>query len=128
MAPALTRAYSSHCPGHRHRNQHGQTVGSPVSDPTPGNNTSAPMITTVTPQADLAITKIGPGIINAANNITYTITVTNQGPSAATSMVVTDALPVRLSPSSAPLAAARPNALGAVFLAANRQFRQRRPA
>ena len=90
------------------------TVGSPVSDPTPGNNTSAPMITAVTPQADLAITKTGPGSVNAANNITYTITVTNQGPSTATSLVVTDALPAGVTFVSA-TGGGTTNSLGAVF-------------
>ena len=96
-------------------------VGSPVSDPTPGNNTSTPVITTVTPQADLAVTKAGPASVNAANNITYTITVTNQGPSTATSMVVTDTLPVGVIFVSA-TGSGTTNATGNVFWPAIANF------
>src|SRR5262249_56154309 len=64
-----------------------------VSDPTPGNN-SASDTDTLTPQADLAITTtdgvlaVVPGTAN-----TYTIVVSNSGPSAVTGASVFDALP-----------------------------------
>ena len=90
------------------------TVGSPVPDPTPGNNTSAPVITLVNAQADLSVTKAGPGSVNAANNITYTLTVANAGPSPATSVVVTDALPANVTFISA-TGGGTTNSLGAVY-------------
>ncbi len=68
-------------------------AGSPTSDPNPTNNTSPPVITTVTPVADLTIAKTGPAFVLAAGTINYTITVTNLGPSSASSVVVTDTLP-----------------------------------
>ena len=90
------------------------TVGSPVPDPTPGNNTSAPAITLINAQADLSVTKAGPGSVNAANNITYTLTVANAGPSPATSVVVTDALPANVTFISA-TGGGTTNSLGAVY-------------
>ena len=77
--------------------QHGDGRQSGIRPDATGNNTSAPMITAVTPQADLSVTKAGPGSVNAANNITYTLTVANAGPSVATSVVVTDALPANVT-------------------------------
>ncbi len=71
--------------------------GSPIFDPTPGNNDgtapSAIVTTTITPQADLQLIKTGPTNVFAGTNFSYTITLTNSGPSTATSLVVTDALP-----------------------------------
>lgn len=43
--------------------------------------------------ADLSITKTGPATVTAGNQITYNISVTNNGPSAATNVTVTDSLP-----------------------------------
>src|SRR5581483_9172786 len=68
-------------------------VNSPTGDPTPGNNTNPPVVTTVTPLADLAITKSAAAMVFAASNLVYTISVTNFGPSSAGGVVVTDALP-----------------------------------
>jgi uncharacterized repeat protein (TIGR01451 family) len=61
-------------------------------DPTPGNNSSSAS-TTVTAQADLTVTKSGPMSAVAGNNISYTITVTNAGPSDAASVSLTDTIP-----------------------------------
>ena len=69
------------------------SAGSPTSDPTPTNNISLPVITSVTPIADLIIAKTGPGFVLATSNVLYTISVTNLGPSSASGVVVTDALP-----------------------------------
>jgi large repetitive protein len=69
------------------------SAGSPTSDPNPTNNTSLPVFTSVTPIADLVIAKSGPASVSAANNFDYTISVTNFGPSSASSVMVTDALP-----------------------------------
>ena len=72
-------------------------TGSTTGDPTPGNNSAGPIITTVTPIADLAITKSGPSNWPAVSNLVYTITLTNLGPSAASSVMVTDTLPAAVT-------------------------------
>ena len=64
----------------------------PNADTNPGNN-SATVNTTVTSVADLTVTKIGPASADAGTNITYTITLTNGGPSFAGSVSLTDAVP-----------------------------------
>lgn len=46
-----------------------------------------------TPVADLAVTKSGPATIVAGNNVTYTVTLTNNGPSAAQNVTLADPLP-----------------------------------
>ncbi len=70
------------------------TVTSTTSDPVAGNNTSTAE-TTVTPApADLSITKTSdPATATVGSNVEYTIVVTNNGPGAATDVVVTDVLP-----------------------------------
>jgi uncharacterized repeat protein (TIGR01451 family) len=68
-------------------------VGGGVTDPAPANN-SATDTTTLTPEADLSITKTdGPDPILAGSTLLYTVTVTNNGPSPAQGVVVTDTLP-----------------------------------
>ena len=69
------------------------TVSNSVADPDSSNNTAS-VTTNVGPQANLAITKTGPASVNAGQNIVYTVTVTNNGPTAATGTVVSDATPV----------------------------------
>ena len=65
------------------------TVNGQNADPNTNNNSStAP--TTVTTSADLTINKSGPANAIAGTNITYTITVTNSGPSAASNVTMTD--------------------------------------
>ncbi len=73
------------------------TASSPTGDPNPTNNVTLPVVTTVTPVADVAIGKTGPAVVNATSNLTYTISVTNFGPSSATGVVVTDALPANVT-------------------------------
>ncbi len=71
--------------------------GSHGVDPTPGNN-SATDTTPITPVADLSITKSdSPDPVNAGSNITWSITVANAGPSAATAASWSDALPASTS-------------------------------
>ncbi|HEX7654706.1 MAG TPA: Ig-like domain-containing protein, partial [Verrucomicrobiae bacterium] len=70
------------------------SVGTPTGDPAPTNNTTPPVITTVTPQADLQIGKIGPTQVIGLSQVDYSISITNFGPSSASSVIVTDALPV----------------------------------
>jgi uncharacterized repeat protein (TIGR01451 family) len=65
-------------------------------DPTPGNNTDSQDVTPQ--QADLAITKtVDNATPNVGDNVTFTITVSNNGPDAATGVVVTDMLPAGLT-------------------------------
>jgi uncharacterized repeat protein (TIGR01451 family) len=72
------------------------TVSSP-SDSTPGGNTTPPVVTIVSDVADLEIEKTGPATVVSGGQITYTIAVTNNGPNAATNVVVTDVLPAGVS-------------------------------
>ena len=48
---------------------------------------------TVTSSADLAVTNTGPSSVIAGTNATYTITLTNNGPSSAQAVVLADTLP-----------------------------------
>ncbi len=68
------------------------TISGPNADTNPGNN-SATAVTTVTSTADLTITKSGPATATAGTNITYSLTLTNGGPSNAASVSLTDAVP-----------------------------------
>lgn len=57
---------------------------------------SAPVITTVTNKATLHIVKSGPATIAAGQNITYSLVVTNSGPSNATAMSINDIVPAAI--------------------------------
>src|SRR5262245_31291323 len=61
-------------------------------DPNLTNNRT-PFTTTVEPVADVAIAKDGPESVITGTNVTYTLRVTNNGPSAAANVVVKDTLP-----------------------------------
>ena len=68
-------------------------VAAGITDPTPGNN-SATDTDTLTPTADLGITKTdGTDFVSAGTNTTYTITASNAGPSAASGSTVADFFP-----------------------------------
>ncbi|SDJ51674.1 VCBS repeat-containing protein [Frankineae bacterium MT45] len=56
------------------------------------SNCSVPPTTT----ADLSVTKTGPDVVRPGAAVSYTVTVTNNGPSNATGVVVTDHLPPSL--------------------------------
>ena len=62
------------------------------ADTNPGNN-SATFVTAVTASADLSVLKTGPATANAGTDITYAITVMNNGPSNAANVSLTDAVP-----------------------------------
>jgi uncharacterized repeat protein (TIGR01451 family) len=68
------------------------TISGPNADPNPNNN-SATAVTTVSASADLTINKTGPASANAGTDITYTVTLTNSGPSNAANVSLTDAVP-----------------------------------
>ena len=73
------------------------TVGGGVTDPAPGNNTATDS-DTLTPSADVSITKTDGSLIAVpGTQVTYTIVVTNAGPSAASSVAVQDLFPAALS-------------------------------
>ncbi len=67
-----------------------------ATDTTPGNNSST-AINAVTTKADLSVTKTGPASANPGANVTYTITVTNNGPSDAANVSLADPAPSRLT-------------------------------
>ncbi len=75
------------------------TVAAPlgVTDTNAANNTATD-VDTLTPRADLAVTKTdGVASVIPGQSTTYTVTVTNAGPSDAPNTVVTDATPVDAS-------------------------------
>jgi uncharacterized repeat protein (TIGR01451 family) len=65
-------------------------------DVDPANNTST-ATTPVTPVADLRIAKVGDATVAAGADINYELRVTNDGPSDATAVLVTDTLPAGTS-------------------------------
>ena len=72
-------------------------VGATTPDPVSGNNSDTET-TTVTPRADLSLTKVeSSDPVIAGTNLTYTLTVSNLGPSNALSLVVTDTLPTNVT-------------------------------
>src|SRR5262245_32732055 len=69
------------------------TVAAPEADNDPGDNTDTEG-TTATAVANLTIAKTDtPDPVAASGNITYTISVSNLGPSTATTLTMTDPLP-----------------------------------
>src|SRR5262249_15436145 len=54
---------------------------------------AAPVVSPVTTQADISVTKDGPDRATAGSNLVFTVTVTNRGPSVATGVTVADPTP-----------------------------------
>ncbi|MFE7131841.1 DUF11 domain-containing protein, partial [Streptomyces sp. NPDC057638] len=73
------------------------TVTGDDPDPNPDNNTDTTTTTVTTISADLALTKTGPASVTAGGAVSYTITVTNNGPSASSGWTVTDTIPAGLT-------------------------------
>ena len=72
-------------------------MSSTTTDPTPANNTATDDTTVVT-SADLSIAKTdSPDPVIAGTNLTYTLTVSNGGPSDALGVSVSDTLPAGTS-------------------------------
>ena len=77
------------------------TVASSTPDPNPSNNTGQDSVS-FRGVADLSLTKSdAPDPVTAGTNLTYTVNVTNNGPSSAPNVVVRDVLPVQVSVVSA---------------------------
>jgi uncharacterized repeat protein (TIGR01451 family) len=72
------------------------TVSTSDSDPVAVNN-SAEVDTTIADSADLALSQAGTAAVQAGNSVTYTITLTNDGPSAASNVVLDDMTPAGLA-------------------------------
>jgi uncharacterized repeat protein (TIGR01451 family) len=83
------------------------TVSSAASDPTAANNSSTTTlnVTPLSSTADLSITKTGPASVQKGQTVTYTLTASNAGPAAATSVTISDALPAGLTFASLTVAA-----------------------
>ena len=75
------------------------TVSGPTTDTDPSNNV-ANDATDVTTSSAVTIAKSGDPTPTAGQNTSYTITVTNSGPSDATDVSVTDSLPAGITPVS----------------------------
>ncbi|PKL58205.1 MAG: hypothetical protein CVV34_03530, partial [Methanomicrobiales archaeon HGW-Methanomicrobiales-5] len=70
------------------------SVTSLTADPNTGNNTTPPVLVDVVPASNLAVTKTASADeIGLGEQFTYTITVTNNGPSTAEDVFTTDTLP-----------------------------------
>jgi uncharacterized repeat protein (TIGR01451 family) len=96
------------------------TVTSPTPDPNPTNNTTPPVAppAIVPGSADLTLVKTGPvGPVPGGGEITYTLVVTNQGPNAASAVVVEDPTPSGLTfiATSGDCTTAFPCALGTIL-------------
>jgi uncharacterized repeat protein (TIGR01451 family) len=91
----------------------------PDVDPNLGNNTASDSDTLV-PSANLAVTKTGPASVAAGQDISYTIVVTNVGPSQATGVSVGDATPAGSTFASSDCGAAFPCAVGTMTVGQTR--------
>src|SRR5262249_40221638 len=69
------------------------TVLSPTTQDSNSLNTQAVTTTTVNTAADLAVTKTGPATVTAGTDVIETITLTNNGPSDAQGVVLTEVIP-----------------------------------
>lgn len=84
------------------------SVTATTADLTPADNSST-LTTPITFSSDLAVTKTGPTSLTAGSTGTYTITVTNSGPSDAHSVTLTDSLPGGLTFVSSSIASGNPD-------------------
>ncbi|NKI34005.1 DUF11 domain-containing protein [Wenzhouxiangella sp. XN79A] len=89
------------------------TVSSATTDPNAANDAST-ATTTITAEADLAVTQAGPASAVAGTAVTYTLTVTNNGPSDAATVTLDDPTPAGFAfdSATAPCAGGFPCALG----------------
>ena len=71
-------------------------VVSSTDDPVLANN-QANAVTTVSPAADIVVTKSGPATVLGGSNLVYIVSVTNLGPSAVANLIVRDSLPTNVT-------------------------------
>jgi uncharacterized repeat protein (TIGR01451 family) len=69
------------------------TLSTTSTDPAPANNTSTATTTIGSPVADLRVQKSGAATVVPGANVIYTIDITNLGPSDASSVSLSDAVP-----------------------------------
>jgi uncharacterized repeat protein (TIGR01451 family) len=72
-------------------------------DPNPANDTAQVVSTVVPPRVDLGVTKTGEPTVAVGDQIHYTMTITNNGPSTATGVVLKDTLPIGTTFVSSPV-------------------------
>jgi uncharacterized repeat protein (TIGR01451 family)/fimbrial isopeptide formation D2 family protein len=73
------------------------TVTSGTADTNSANNTATAQVTTTARTSDVRLTKTGPATVVAGSTVSYTIVATNNGPSDATNVVVTDPAPAGIT-------------------------------
>jgi uncharacterized repeat protein (TIGR01451 family) len=84
-------------------------VTSDTHDPDMTNNEATDTVTVIE-AADLSITKSAPGTVIAGNTLTYSLQVTNGGPSTATNVVIEDVVPAGVAINSVSAASGTCNA------------------
>src|SRR4029453_13249700 len=84
------------------------TVSAATADPLPANDSATATTPTPEPRADLPGTKTAPATVVPGAQLSYVVTVTNNGPSTAAGVVLTDALGAGLSGATAPGCSASP--------------------
>ena len=72
------------------------TSTTPDTDPDPAGRTGT-VTTQVTPLADLTLVKTGPAAVLAGDGMSWTLTLTNSGPSAAQQATITDPVPAAVT-------------------------------
>jgi uncharacterized repeat protein (TIGR01451 family) len=98
----------------RHSVSNSATASTPTADLNLQNNT-AMAVSTVNPIADIALTGVSsPEPVDVGSNLTYTLTLTNNGPSSSSGILVTDTLPAGITFVSA--------SSGGVLVGSNVQF------
>ena len=75
------------------------TVSMDQTDPVPSDNSSS-WTTVASAQADIVVTNAGPATVVAGTPVTYTVTLSNKGPSDAQSVGLADVLPPGVTPVS----------------------------
>ncbi|MEM7391365.1 MAG: DUF11 domain-containing protein, partial [Verrucomicrobiota bacterium] len=75
------------------------TVSSPTPDLNPANDADD-VVSMITEEADLVLTKSGPAAAQAGTMITYTLAVTNNGPATANGVTLFDFVPIGVTPVS----------------------------
>ena len=68
-------------------------TGAASNDTTPANNSQTSTTNVSAAQADVNVLKTGPATVTAGTNVTYTVTLSNSGPSDAQTFRLTDAVP-----------------------------------